>query len=196
MQAGAVDESADWVAVSDLAQRYGCTRQNISKRVGKLREAGRLPTRGDGRSLRVHLPTYAEIVAASHDPAQDLRNRGVKREESAPAGPRRFAPSPSEYDSASAREKKAKAELAELQIAQRRGELVQVREIADASIEAGTSILQTVTSIKSKSGILYAASRGGEDALRVALVQMANDALAQIAESMSKLAANGATETD
>lgn len=195
---GAVDDSADWVAVSQIADRYRVTRQAVSKRVAKFREGGKLQTRGEGRNLRVHLPTYAALVAETHDPAQDLRNRSVKREDQeAPlaAEPEKRL-DPVKFDEAAAREKNAKAALAEMQLAQKRGELIPAREIERAAIEAGTSIAQAVNAIKSNSGKLYAAAKGGEEALHIELLAAVNAALGTIGDAMAKLAARGASETD
>jgi hypothetical protein len=195
----AVDND-DWVAVSTIAERRGVTRQAISKRVGKL--GARLPTRGVGRSLRVHLPTFEELAGESHDPAQDLRNRVQKRAAPvdddaprpsvAPAAPRE----PSEYDSASAQKKRADAELAQMKLSQARGELVPVREIANAAVTCGTEIGQIVTGLKANAGKLYAASRGGEEALAICLTELTNAALGKVADSLAKLAARGAAESD
>ncbi|WP_330082464.1 hypothetical protein [Methylocystis iwaonis] len=197
---GAVDDSADWVAVSQIADRYRVTRQAVSKRVAKFREGGKLQTRGEGRNLRVHLPTYVALVAETHDPAQDLRNRAVKREDqeaplAASAEPEKRL-DPVKFDEAAAREKNAKAALAEMQLAQKRGELVPAREIERAAIEAGTSIAQAVNAIKSSSGKLYAAAKGGEEALHIELLAAVNAALGTIGDAMAKLAARGASETD
>ncbi|WP_424363591.1 hypothetical protein [Methylocystis parvus] len=194
---GAVDDQ-DWVSVSEIADRYKCTRQNVSKRVKGFREANRLQVKGAGRGLRVHLPSYAALVAETHDPAQDLRNRNVKRPaDDEPAAPneKKHAGQP-HFNDAAAREKSAKAELAELQLAQKRSELVPVREIERAAVETGTSIAQIVNALKAQSGKLYAASKGGEEALHIELLGIANAMLGSIAESMAKLAARGATEAD
>lgn len=196
MQA-AVDETGDWVAVSALAERYGVSRQAVSKRVGKFADKGQLPTRGTGRGLRVHLPTYAQLVAASHDPAQDLRNRHVKRSESFDdALPIDAPPQQPKFNDAAAREKNAKAQLAEMQLAQKRGELVPVREIEAAAIETGTKITQRLNALKAAAGKLYAAAKGGEEALHIELLAMVNATIVAVSEDMAQLAARGATDPE
>jgi len=193
-------DNGEWVAVSQIAERRGVSRQAISKRVLKLGE--RLPTRGAGRGLRVHLPTFDALDAQMHDPAQDLRNRASARpapaaEDAPEAPPGPPAPrEPSEYDSASARKKNADAEAAEMKLAQLRGELVPVREITNAAVVCGTEITQIVNGMKAASGKLYAASKGGEEALAIALLEMVNGAVVKIGDSLSKLAARGAPESD
>lgn len=194
---GSVDETGDWVAVSALAERYGVSRQAVSKRVGKFTDKGQLPTRGAGKSLRIHLPTYAQLVSASHDPAQDLRNRNVKRLEAADDALLIDAPPQQQkFNDAAAREKNAKAQLAEMQLAQKRGELVPVREIEAAAIETGTKIAQRLSAMKASAGKLYAASKGGEEALHIELLAMVNATIVGVGEDMAQLAARGATESD
>lgn len=213
---GSVVDDPDWANVSDVARRRGVTRQAIHKRVKLFAGRGMLATRGEGRALRFHLPTFESLTADSHDPAQDLRNRhqiAAQNEESdsregakAPqAAPTRAAerpafkePSkPSAYDSASAREKNAKAELAEMLLAQKRGELVEARTLADAAVVVGTEIGQSVSSLKTKAGKLYAAgTTGGEEALHIELVGAVNAILTQVAESLAKLATPAAQKAD
>jgi hypothetical protein len=207
-------DDADWASVSDVARQRGVTRQAISKRVKALAGRGKLSTQGEGRNLRFHLPTFDALTAAAHDPAQDLRNRhqrsGSESESSSdePSGEsakeKRQRPvvaqdlaNSSSYDAASAREKNAKAELAEMRLAQERGELVKVRDIEVAAVNAGTKIAQAVSAMKAKAGKLYAAAAtGGEEALHIELVKSVNDVLKEIGDSMATLAALGAEESD
>jgi len=211
-EASVVDD-ADWASVSDVARQRGVTRQAISKRVKHLSGRGELSTRGEGRALRFHLPTFDALTAASHDPAQDLRNRhqrlaaaevDAEPQRTETAKDKRQTPvsapelaNPSSYDAASAREKNAKAELAEMRLAQERGELVKVRDIEVAAVNAGTKIAQAVSAMKAKAGKLYAAAAtGGEEALHIELVKAVNDVLKEIGDSMANLAALGAEESD
>lgn len=202
---GPVD-GGDWVSVSDLARLRGVSRQAISKRVKALSAAGRLSVRGEGKSLRLHRPTFDEIAAATHDPAQDLRNRHRRNEqleieepETAPvrAEPTRPpAANQTAYDEAATRDKQATAELRELELAHKKGELIPVREIEEAAVEAATKIARAID-LKTKSGRLYAAAhQGGEAAVHVMLVEIENAIRGQIAEAMAKLAARGAEESD
>lgn len=187
----AVDD--DWRSITELASLRGVSKQAISKRVKALAARRELPVRGEGRSLRVHAPTFDQLCQATHDPAQDLRNRHQKASSPAPppaepdAAPK-AAKAVSAYDDASTREKNARAELAEMQLAQRRGELLRARDIEHAAVEVGTAIAQRITALKTKAGQLYAAgATGGEDAVHVLLVEIVNATLTGVAESMSKL---------
>jgi hypothetical protein len=197
----AIDDQ-DWIAVDALADRYGVSKRAVQKRVAKFREAGRLSVRQVGKSFKVHGPTYDQLVADAFDPAQELRNRHVKRRageaaEALPIEPRQqSAPEPSRFNDAAAREKNAKAELAEMQLAQKRGELIPVREIEAAAIETGTKITQRLNAMKAVSGRLYAAAKGGEEALHIELLAVVNAAIAAVGEDMAQLAARGATDPD
>lgn len=208
------NDDTDWVSVSNLARERGVSQPAISKRIKALSESGQLTTRQSGRRVLIHRPTFEALAAAAHDPAQDLRNRhqrsGSESESSSdePSGEsakeKRQRPvvaqdlaNSSSYDSASAREKNAKAELAEMRLAQERGELVKVRDIEVAAVNAGTKIAQAVSAMKAKAGKLYAAAAtGGEEALHIELVKSVNDVLKEIGDSMATLAALGAEESD
>lgn len=182
----------DWISVSQLAEMRSVSRQAISKRVKHLANAGKISVRGSGRNLRVHRPTFEQVTAATHDLAQDLRNRNQRpaAELAPPAEPELpSAQAPSDYDQASTRQKNAQAAIAEIELARRRGELVPAKELEAASITVATNIAQHVSAIKTKSGQLYAAGRtGGEEAVHVLLVETVNAVLANIAELMSAFA--------
>lgn len=209
------NDDADWVSVSNLARERGVSQPAISKRIKALSEAGQLTTRQSGRRVLIHRPTFEALAAAAHDPAQDLRNRHQRGASASDDSPRELVeqsellkpaasvetakkpPKPSAYDDASTREKNAKAQLAEMQLAQKRSELIPVRDIEVAAIEAGTKIAQAVSSLKAKAGRFYAAgATGGEEALHVELVQSVNETLKEIGDSMAQLATLGAEESD
>lgn len=186
----AVDETGDWVAVSALAERYGVSRQAVWKRLANHRQ--KVPTRGERKSLRVHAPTYAQLVAETLDPAQELRNRNVKPSARRPdPSPEPIAieppPEPSRFNDAAAREKNAKAELAEMQLAEKRGELVPAREIEAAAIEAGAKIRQSVEAMRARAGQLYAASKGGEEAVQIELNFIVAATAGAIGDAMAAL---------
>ncbi|PPD10273.1 MAG: hypothetical protein CTY36_00330 [Methylocystis sp.] len=209
-EAAARKDDADWVSVTELARERGVSHQAISKRVRALAKRGQLPTQQQGKTVLVHRPSFDALAAASHDPAQDLRNRHqrstsanddrpsdllakseVLKLDAAAAEQAREPTKPSAYDDASTREKHARAALAEIQLAQKSGELVPARELAGAVSEVGAAIMQHVKRLTSNSGKFYAAAiGGGEEALRVELEQYASQQLADIRASMRALAAN------
>lgn len=193
-------DDGDWVSVTDLAQARGVTHQAISKRVRSLGRRGNLPTRRDGKAVLVHVPTFDALAAAAHDPAQDLRNRHTKPPAIVPAtdaakivsAAMSFAAPPHvPYDDAAAREKNAKAALAEIELARRRGELVRACDLEDAAVAVATSIAQRLAGLKALAGQFYAASKGGEDALRIMLAEKVADIQRAIAEDLRKLAIDG-----
>ncbi|WP_424361087.1 hypothetical protein [Methylocystis parvus] len=202
----AKDENADWVSVSDLAKARGVSHQAISKRVRSLSRRGTVPMRRAGKVLLIHRPSFEALAVALHDPAQDLRNRpripeameaiaqpisGAILSMATPLGDDRSGA----YDDAAAREKNAKAALAEMELAKRRAELVPARDLEEACVKAATALGQRISALKSKFGQLYAAARGGEEALRVALNAEVDELSRAIAADMAALASNaGAPE--
>jgi len=205
-------DQEDWVSVKRLAAIRGVTHQAVSKRIAGFMARGLLEPRRVGKEKLVHLPTFDALATASHDPAQDLRLRHVKGDqqlgtvESIEAGTdlRRNQGDPqapadrsskSAYDDASAREKNAKAELAEMELARRRGELVPVSDLADAGVQVATTIAQHVAALKQISGKLYAASQaGGEDAVRLILLEEIDRVTEAIREGLQKLVNEHASE--
>ena len=192
-------DDGDWVSVSDLARKRGVSRQAISKRVKAL--AGRLATRGEGKSFRFHRPTF-ERIAAAHDPAQDIRNRRSKANRiEGPSEARSVGaadqPAPNGYDDAATREKMAKAELAAMELARKRAELVLARDIEGAAIKVATTIAQHIVALKSKAGQLYAAGhKGGEKAIQVVLTEAVDSILRNVSDAMRKLAKEELSNSD
>lgn len=186
-----VADGSECMSVTELARLRGVSHQAISKRLKRL--GGAVPIRMDGRTTLVHVPSYDAVLRQSHDPAQGLRNRALKGVEAADDDDTDTfdggAPSYPNFNIAAAREKQAKAEIAEIRLAIQRGELVQAREIEEAAVECGTAIAKAIVAIKAASGKLYAASRGGEDALHIELTGVTDKVLETVGEAMAKLAA-------
>lgn len=208
------EKDEDWISVSDMARLRGVSQPAISKRLRTLAARGfSIPSRVVGKFRQIHAPTFDNVVQITHNPAQDLRNRGLRPEP--PEQQRRavasamtdnadetadFAASPRlaggpKFGDAAAREKNAKAQLAEMQLAQKRGELVPAREIEAAAIAAATSITQRLNAMKAAAGKLYAASKGGEEAMQIELIALVDNMAKAIAEDMAALAEKGADIT-
>jgi hypothetical protein len=205
-------DQEDWVSVKRLAAIRGVSHQAVSKRVAGFMARGLLEPRRVGKEKLVHLPTFDALAAASHDPAQDLRLRHAKGdpqretgesieaasatnddEEGLLAPPRRLGQSA--YDDASTREKNAKAAMAEMELARRRAELVPASELADAALKVATTIAQHVAALKQISGKLYAASQaGGEEAVRLILLEEIDRITEAIREGLMTLANEDASE--
>jgi hypothetical protein len=205
-------DEADWVPMKRLAELRGVSQQAVSKRVAGFMSRGLLEPRRVGKEKLVHLPTFDALAAAAHDPAQDLRNRhqrsgsGNDSDAESSKEPQAKAPKPplapidiansASYDAASAREKNAKAELAEMELARRRAELVPAGELADAALQVTTTISQHVVSLKRLAGKLYAAAHtGGEDAVQMILVEEVDRVIANSRRELMRLAAQDSSES-
>ena len=80
-----------------------------------------------------------------------------------------------------------------MQLAERRGELIQVGEIATAAAETAAKAQQIISALKAKSGRLYAAAiGGGEEALHIELGQAIDEALVNLNAAWRQLAAEAA----
>jgi hypothetical protein len=211
------DQVDDWQPLARIAVDVGVSRQALHKQATAWIATGRLPHRGEGRALRIHRPTLDALRAATHNPAQDLRNRhqrpaarlalaaaspepgkpprqppsrpaplldeaaaapeppATASPPLAPANPQPLSDSAS-FDAAAAKEKMARAEMAEIELARRRGELIPARDVEAAAIACGEQIAQAFAALKSLSGALYAAGRTqGEDGVRAVLTQALAD---------------------
>jgi hypothetical protein len=200
-------DEADWVSMKRLAELRGVSQQAVSKRVAGFMSRGLLEPRRVGKEKLVHLPTFDALAAAAHDPAQDLRNRhqrsgsGNDSDAESSKDPQAKAPKPplansASYDAASAREKNAKAELAEMELARRRAELVPAGELADAALQVTTTISQHIVSLKRLAGKLYAAAHtGGEDAVQMILVEEVDRIIANSRRDLMRLAADDLPES-
>lgn len=182
------DQAQKWRSISDLARKAGVSRQAIGKRVRSFAATGKLRTRRDGAALLVDAVAFERLVAAAHDPAQDRRNRRKRR------GAKADGATLETYDEAATREKNAKADLAEMRAALQRSELVRASDLAGAAARVAASIAQRLAALKSKSGRLFAACQGGEEALHVALTVEVDGIVREIAADMRNLSCGDESE--
>jgi len=191
----------DWLPMSRVAELRGVSVQAVSKRIAGFMARGMIETRRVGKERLVHVPTYDALAAATHDPAQDLRLRHIKA--AAPAGVENDPPAAfgqsirASYDEASAREKNARAELAEMRLAEERADLIRRRDIAPAASEIAAKINQIISALKSRSGRLYAAAiAGGEEAMHIELGKSIDEALTGAGAALRQLAELAVQESE
>jgi len=209
--ATARSDDPDWISVTALAKERGVSQQAISKRIRSLSKRGQLPTRQIGKVLLIHRPTFEALAAATHDPAQDMRNRHQRTVpalaaesppkqleadiDAVPIDPQagESFSSPASYDAASAREKNAKAELAEIQLAERRAALIEVKDVAPTAGEIGIKLQQIVRGLSAKAGKIYAAGAvGGEESTHIVLRTIEDEMITQMQKALLILAAEAA----
>lgn len=118
----------EWVSITEAAKRLACERSTLSRYLAQHAEA--LPLRIDGKSKLV------EFGALRQHRSENVRLSAVPREARPQAGAaqvRRFAGTQSD---GAARKAQADAELREMDLAERRGELTPTAEVDKAGRDA------------------------------------------------------------
>jgi len=161
------------MTIGELAARDGVHLSVMSRRVARLVEKHGLEVERDirGRVARVALAQYDRLLNRTRDLAQAQDAAEVR--EPAAGGP--FAAA---YAFALAREKQAKADIAEIELRRRRGELVPV-EVFRAVVEdiAAGLVTQLEEVVRSVDQVEAAAAAGGAEAVeRLIGAQLANAA--------------------
>ncbi|SHN18343.1 winged helix-turn-helix domain-containing protein [Roseibium suaedae] len=143
------DQSGTWVTIAELGRLHGVSKQAVSKRVRRLEADGKIQVRQEGQSRLVNAAQFARLVADTTDPAQSLRNCSapVLYDQSAPDLLTDIPPDASasasasgggqriSYNDAKARRAAIDAEIADLNLKERQGELVSKREAEDRTFE-------------------------------------------------------------
>jgi monoamine oxidase len=182
------------VTVAEAARQFQISRQAMTKQVNQFESAGQLVVVTRGRQRLVNLDDLRRVRDAVTDPVQQQRAAG----QSAGAGvsgqgdlPARGA---GDYNSARTERERAQAEIAKMNLAERRGELRSVREVEAAVIACGEIITREwLTLPQFADELAAAATKHGADGVRKALKQIGRDGMQRISDALEKLAGN---ETD
>ena len=181
--------AAEFVTISELAKRLGVTIGPVSRRVARLEASGLLSARVEGARKLVDFAAFQAAVARVEDAPRAANGRLARGGSGAASAP---ADGPSLL-SEQTRKAKAQADLAEMQVAKLRGELVEVAEIALAMEKAGGRLARGVDGIVSKADEWAAiVGREGSAGLRMALKAYARELRERLAADMT--AGGGADE--
>jgi phage terminase Nu1 subunit (DNA packaging protein) len=181
------DDDSFWCSIAELAELKGHSRQAVHERVTKLEGAGKIATRrGKGGTRLVQVAAYdlavGETTSLSHAQAAETVRR---------------APPDRAYTKAQTRLAQYQADLKELELKQKIGELVlaaEVRQCAVASTAAVGAAIDTLPMMwtekicdrmRTAGAVLTAES---ERALRLALKQAAHDLRTRAADNFDAIA--------
>lgn len=168
--AGTVDGPALLLTISDLAKRKGVSKQAISKRVARLQSEGRLTTHEGARGGKlISMAEYDRVVGEVSDLGRETAAATVKRAAAfvpgANAGP--------VYTDEQARLAAYKADLAQLDLNERLGKLVEVEKLAEAGARIAEALVRVIEGLVGRADEVAAAvakdgRTGARDALKVA----------------------------
>lgn len=185
------------VSISDLARRKGVSKQAIAKRVDRFEAEGLLTTTQNSRGHRlVPLALYDRLTG---DTADLGRSRPSARApempggaedaplfvDRAPAAPAVDSPTGT-YTAAQARDKQYQADLREIQLAEKKGEILLVVDVAQAMADAAEIIVRRIQQIPALADEIAAAvAKGGADGARRELKAISNSICQSVADALS-----------
>lgn len=192
------------VSVTELAEIKGVTKQAISKRLRRLVEEGRIATSRRGIELMVSLADWDTVTGELTNPAK-LVGRDTVREIRGEGGgstpeARRLpdAPDPVKdpsYTQELTRKAGYEADLKEIEVRRRKGELLDAAEVTDAMTRCAEAIIRDVDRLPAYADDLAdVVAKRGAQGLREELRKTARSLRETLARSMSLLA--GGDDTD
>lgn len=172
-----------WLSISEVARIKKVSAQAISKHVARLEAEGAIATREGPRGTKeINLAQYNLARNEFGDAAKELAAETVAMSDDATP-----AADPT-YRDAQAREKKYRADLAELEVRQRLGELVPVADLAQAVAQCAEAIVAAVERLPQQANDVAAAvARDGHAGARSILKKSARALRSAIAEALQNL---------
>jgi len=176
-----------WISISDLAKRKGIHRQSAKERVDRLVERGVLETRFEGRSRMVDLAAFDRAVGQVGDSTKEQAEetkRQINIEETTPR-----------LRDAQTERAQYEARLKALDLAERQGELVPIKDLERALVRAATAITRILDQSLNWSGDLAeAAANGGQSAVSRVLRQKGQAQRQAVAKALADLVEAGKIE--
>lgn len=135
-----------WLPIAEIARIKNVSRQTLAEHVAKLEGDGRIETRPGPRGTKlVNLAQYNlarnEVGDAARELGAETRSLFDGEDDAPPASSSGGDPS---YRDAQAREKKYRADLAEIEVRQKLGELVPVAKLADDVAKCAEAIVAVI----------------------------------------------------
>lgn len=165
-------------SIGQIADRDGVSKQAVSKQVKRYIERGELQHERDAnnRVTAVNFVQYDKLRGRFGDSA---KQRVVREPD---------APSDGSLDQARLLKARADAEMARLNIAERRGEVIRKDLMAEAIVRVGEDIRRLLTLQNDADDLAAAMARGGPREMRAHLKAMEFRICTAIADSLSAIA--------
>lgn len=184
-----------WLTITELADRLGVRKSTVSEKVAALTADGLIETKpGKGRTKLVHLASYLRATGQAGDAAKEAgaaTRAALAAETALPLAdaPPTASNNPTFRD-AQTREKELAADLKELELKQRLGELVAVADLAGVAEQAAEQMVAALDRLPTRAEDMAAAvGRDGTAGARAQYKRDARDLRASIAEAFKRLLA-------
>ncbi|UZE51112.1 MarR family transcriptional regulator [Rhodopseudomonas sp. P2A-2r] len=173
--------------VSEIANRDGISKQAVSKKVKALIDLGLAVERNErGDVGRVNVAQY-DFLRGKHDDPSKNQRPGAQTQQP----PARDMES---YEEALRKKTWYEAERKGLELAEQRGDLVRVADLAAATGDCGEEIVAVLRRLSDEADALAAAvTRDGVHGMRVALKAIENRMMVEVADKLAALARLGKT---
>lgn len=178
-------EGGLWLTITELASREGVGKPTISEKVKALEADGLIKTKpGRGRQKLVNLAQYLTAIGKAGDAAKELaaETRAAEVPLDAPTQPG--------YRDAQTRRTQFEADLKELELRQRQGELVAAADLGAAAQTCMEAIVAVLDRLKVRAPDMAAAvGHDGERGARAQYARDTRDLRSAIAEAFNRLLA-------
>lgn len=185
------------VTITELAALKGVGKAAVSERVSRLEREGVIATLKRGRVKLVSLADYDAAIGETTSLSR-MQAAATRRQASEPVTePDEPAIGGANYSREQARLASYKADLAEIELKRKRGEVRDTREIVEAMTRCAEAIVKAIDRIPSRADEIAAAvARDGEQGARSALKTIARELRETLAREMRLLEGEGDADAD
>jgi hypothetical protein len=178
-------EGGLWLPIGEIARIKRRSKQAISKRVAVLAADGKLTTRkGEGGTKLVNLAAYNLAIGETGDPAKELALE-TAADADAPATSDTAAPAQPGYRDAQTRKTQFEADLRELELRQKLGELVPLADVKEADEQIAAIIVRVLERKLTRVDELAAAvGQNGAQGCRAKLKEIIREERLAIADAL------------
>jgi hypothetical protein len=185
--ADTVDGTASLLSITQIAALKHTSKQAVSKRVKRLLENGLLAVqRGPNGSLLINLAEYDRVVGETTDFIRAAN--GTQKTKSPELGSSESPASPS-LNFQQARKASYDADLKKLELDERLGKLLPIKDVEAAMIECASSMVRQIEQISARAeDIAAAVARNGAAGARAELKRIVHDLRETLARELRVVA--------
>lgn len=192
-------EGGLWLSVSEIARIENKSRQGISKRVAALIANGKITSKpGQNGTKLVNLAAFRHAIGETGDPAKEAAAATVRdiepaatAEAPAPAeatAPIEAAPANTAYRDAATRKAQFEADLAEIKLKEKRGEVVSVERLENVVGEVAEAIIRHLDLTRYADVMASSVAKDGIVGARGRFKEISRELREKIAGDMEKIA--------
>lgn len=180
------------MSLTELAARKGVRKQSLAEKVTRLEAQGLLTTQpGKGRAKLINVAAFDRAVGQVADLAREQGAATRRRSEVAePSGS--ADPDGPIYTREQARHIAYKADMAQLDLEERRGNLIRADAVRASALEAARAIVRPIEALIHRTDeLVLAAHQGGAPEMRTLLRKIIYDLRSEIADAIDVLRTAG-----